>query len=189
MLCLRPAIRGGESSCASALAIHNVMLKERPDLLACLYDGYFHHRFGEQAPGEPPVTLERIPIFSFADGVATVIFIRGYIDLAVKEGHVQLRDDELAALDYFDEVANRPEIRLDYMMQPGDLNLMNNCHLLHSRTEFEDADDPARKRHLLRLWLRDDVRPIAPRAALHKGTSGILVQQGKGTYYATSASA
>ena len=187
MLCIRPAISGGESSCASALAIHNVMLKERPDLLACLYNGYFHHRRGEQAPGEAPLTPERIPIFSFADGVATVILIRGYIDLAVKEGLVQLSDDELAALDYLDEVANRPEIRLDYMMQAGDLNLMNNCHLLHSRTEFEDADAPAQKRHLLRLWLRDDGRPISQGAALHKGRSGILAQQGRGTYYQSAA--
>ncbi len=184
MLCIRPAMRGGESSCASALAIHNVMHEERPDLLACLYNGYFHHRFGEQAPGEPPVTPERIPIFSFANKVATVIFIRGYIDLAVKEGHVALSDAELAALDYFDDVANRPEIRLDYMMQAGDLNFMNNCHLLHSRSEFEDSDDPAKKRHLLRLWLRDDGRPISQGAALHKGRSGIVVQDGKGTYYA-----
>ncbi|MEM8977536.1 MAG: TauD/TfdA family dioxygenase [Pseudomonadota bacterium] len=183
MLCIRPALNGGESSCASALAIHNVMLEERPDLLACLYNGYFHHRFGEQAPGEPPVTPQRIPIFSFANKVATVIFIRGYIDLAVKEGHVALSDDELAALNYFDDVANRPEIRLDYMMQAGDLNFMNNCHLLHSRSEFVDSDDPAKKRHLLRLWLRDDGRPISQGAALHKGHSGIIVQDGKGTYY------
>ncbi len=187
MLCIRPARRGGASSCASALAIHNVMAKERPELLACLYEGYFHHRFGEQAPGEPPVTPERIPIFSFANGIATVIFIRGYIDLAVKEGHVRLSEDQLAALDYFEDVANRPEIRLDYMMQSGDLSIMNNCHLLHARTEFEDAEDPARKRHLLRLWLRDDTRPISAGAALHKGAAGIVVQQGKGTYYRAPA--
>ena len=183
MLCIRPAVGGGESSCASALAIHNVMLTERPDLLACLYNGYFHHRFGEQAPGEPLITPERIPIFSFADGVATVIFIRGYIDLAEKEGHVQLSNDERAALDYFEEVANRPEIRLDYMMQSGDLSIMNNCLLLHARSEFIDAEDPAQKRHLLRLWLRDDMRPISAGAALHKGPAGIVVQRGKGTYY------
>ena len=183
MLCIRPAVSGGESSCASALAIHNVMLTERPELLACLYNGYFHHRFGEQAPGEPLVTPKRIPIFSFADGVATVIFIRGYIDLAEKEGHVQLSNDERAALDYFEEVANRPEIRLDYMMQSGDLSIMNNCLLLHARSEFIDAEDPAQKRHLLRLWLRDDMRPISAGAALHKGSAGIVVQRGKGTYY------
>ena len=183
MLCIRPAVSGGESSCASALAIHNIMLVERPDLLACLYNGYFHHRFGEQAPGEPPVTPERIPIFSFANGIATVIFIRGYIDLAEKEGHVALSNDERAALDYFEEVANRPEIRLDYTMQSGDLSIMNNCLLLHARTEFIDSDDPLLKRHLLRLWLRDDQRPISSGAALHKGSAGIVVQRGKGTYY------
>ena len=189
MLCIRPAVSGGESSCASALSIHNVMLAERPELLACLYNGYFHHRFGEQAPGEPPITPERIPIFSFADGVATVIFIRGYIDLAEREGHVQLSDNERAALDYFEDVANRPDIRLDYLMEAGDLSIMNNCLLLHARTEFTDAEEAERKRHLLRLWLRDDMRPISSGAALHKGAAGIVVQQGKGTYYRAPASA
>ena len=33
--------------------------------------------------------------------------------------------------------------------------------MLHTRREFEDWPEPARKRHLLRLWLADSVgRPI-----------------------------
>jgi len=33
--------------------------------------------------------------------------------------------------------------------------------VVHSRTAYEDFDDPARKRHLLRLWLSTpDGRPL-----------------------------
>ena len=183
MLCIRPAARGGLSGYASALTIHNRMLAERPELLASLYRGYFHHRFGEQLPGEPPVTSDRIPIFSVTDGVPSVIYIRGYIDLAVEEGHVKLSDDEHDALDLMDSIANRPDVRLDFRMEPGEICFVNNCLVLHTRTAFEDAADPGLKRHLMRLWLRQDDRPMAPGVALHKGSAGILKQAGKGTYY------
>ena len=183
MLCVRPAAQGGLSGYASALTIHNEMLRERPDLVPLLYRGYYHHRFGEQAEGEPPVTRGRIPIFSVADGVPSVICIRGYIDLAAEEGHVRLTDAEREALDYMESIADRPDVRLDFLLEPGEATFTNNCLLLHTRTEFEDADDPARKRLLLRLWLREDDRPLSPGAALHKGAAGIEKRAGKGTYY------
>jgi hypothetical protein len=163
-----------------------VILAERPDLLAHLYNGYFHHRFGQQAPGESLVTAERVPIFSITDGVPSVIYIRGYIDLAISEGHVSPSEAELEALAYMEEVSERPDIRLDFRLEPGEVNFTNNCFLLHTRTEFEDSDDPAQRRHLLRLWLREESRPAAPGVVLHKG-SGIEKREGKGTYYTPPA--
>ena len=183
MLCIRPAMTGGISGYASALTIHNIMLEERPDLLHHLYKGYFHHRFGEQPLGETLITQERIPVFSVTDGVACVIFIRGYIDLAVEEGHVSLSAAEREALDHMDRIANRADVRLDFRLEPGEVAFTNNCHLLHTRTAFEDAEDPAARRHLLRCWMREDDRPMAPGVRLHKGLNGIEMQKGKGTYY------
>ncbi len=189
MLCIRPALAGGITGHASALAIHNTILAERPELLAPLYRGYFHHRFGEQPPGEPPVTAERIPIFSVTGDVPSVIYIRGYINLAVAEGHVALSERELEALDFLDQVANRPELRLDFRLEPGEVSFTNNCLLLHTRTAFEDSGEPALKRHLLRLWLREDDRPMAPGVVLHKGRAGIEARRGKGTYYTPTGTA
>ncbi len=183
MLCIRPAISGGLSGYASGLTIHNIMLKERPDLLSILYDGFYLHRFGEQLPGESPVTRVRIPVFSVVDNVPSVIFIRGYIDLAIDEGHVTLSDKEKEALNYMDEVCSRPDIRFEFLMEPGEMLFVNNCLIMHSRTQFEDSPDPALKRHLLRLWLRQDDRPASKGVLMHKGKSGIEKQEGKGTYY------
>jgi hypothetical protein len=185
MLCVRKAAEGGVSGYASALAMHNEILKSRPDLLTPLYNGYHHHLFGQQAPGDPPVTAARVPIFSATDNVPSVIYIRGYIDLTVAEGHVKLSDLELEALNYLDEVGNRDDIRLNFTLEPGEVNFTNNCFLLHTRTGFEDSPDPARKRRLLRLWLREDGRPAAPGVIVHKG-DGIGAQEGKGTYYTPS---
>ena len=39
--------------------------------------------------------------------------------------------------------------------RPGDMQFLKNAAVLHKRTAYEDWDDPARKRHLLRLWLVD----------------------------------
>ncbi len=183
MLCIRPAISGGLSGYASGITIHNIMLQERPDLLSILYNGFYLHRFGEQWPGEPLVTNCRIPVFSVMDNIPSVIFIRGYIDLAVDEGHVTLTDLEQEALAYMDEVSNRSEVRIDFLMEPGEMMFVNNCLIMHSRTEFEDSADPALKRHLLRLWLREDDRPASKGVLMHKGISGIEKQDGKGTYY------
>lgn len=189
MLCIRAAIEGGLSGYASALTIHNIMLVERPDLLGHLYNGFHHHRFGEQPQGEPLVTRERIPIFSVTDGVPSVIFIRGYINLAVDEGHVTLSDGELEALNYMEEVSNRPGVRLNFLMEPGDLLFVNNCLILHTRTAFEDSDNPNLRRHLMRLWLRQDDRPASDGVIVHKGKAGIEKQDGKGTYYKGDAAA
>ena len=189
MLCVRPAIEGGISGYASALTIHNIMLQERPELLPLLYRGYYHHRFGEQAPGDPHVTKERIPIFSVAHGVPSVIYIRGYIDLAVEEGHVVLTGPEREALDVLDEISNRSDVRLNFLMEPGDIIFTNNCLLLHTRSAFEDAKEPARRRSLLRLWLREDDRPMSHGALLHKGYDGIQRRDGKGTYYVPTVDA
>jgi hypothetical protein len=188
MLCIRKAMEGGTSGYASALAVHNEILATKPELLGPLYNGFHHHRFGEQPPGEPVVTKERIPTFSVTDGVPNVICIRGYIELAVDEGHVALSDLEMEALDTFEALADQPEFRLDLTIEPGEATFMNNCCILHTRTAFEDSPDPAQKRLLFRLWLREDERPSAPGVIVHKG-QGILPREGKGTYYTADSSA
>ena len=54
----------------------------------------------------------------------------------------------------FDRVMADPALRLDMMLEPGDLQFANNYAVLHSRTEFEDHEDLALRRKMLRLWLK-----------------------------------
>jgi len=47
--------------------------------------------------------------------------------------------------------------------EQGDIQFLHNHVILHTRTAFEDWPEPERRRHLLRLWLRDDDgRPVVP---------------------------
>jgi len=69
------------------------------------------------------------------------------------EGVPQLGARQQEALDLLDAVLRRPEVMYSMYLQPGDMQVLNNHVTLHSRTEFEDHDDPALKRCLFRLWL------------------------------------
>ena len=180
MFCLRKAWKGGLSGYASALAVHDEILATRPELLEPLWRGFHLHRFGEHPPGESPYSPVRVPVFSERDGVTTVIMIRGYIDMAADEYDLPITELERDALDTFDEIANRPEFRLDFMLDPGDAIMFNNCAILHKRTGFEDHAEPGRKRHLMRLWLVDwDGRRTVDAVKIHKGPDGIPRQEGR----------
>jgi hypothetical protein len=52
-----------------------------------------------------------------------------------------------------ESIANEPALYLDMDFEPGDIQLLKNSAILHKRTAYEDWPDPARRRHLLRLWL------------------------------------
>ena len=52
-----------------------------------------------------------------------------------------------------------PELWVELTIERGQIQYLNNRHFAHSRTAFRDAEEPSRKRHLLRLWNRDEGRP------------------------------
>ena len=64
-----------------------------------------------------------------------------------------MSDAQHAAIDLLDDILRRPSVMYAMHLAPGDMQLLNSHVTLHSRTEFEDHDDPAAKRLLFRLWL------------------------------------
>ena len=60
----------------------------------------------------------------------------------------------LAFILFAGHVHMRPELRIDMMLEPGDIQLANNHLVLHSRTSFVDHNDIHQRRKLLRLWLK-----------------------------------
>jgi hypothetical protein len=188
MLCVQKAAAGGLSGYASAHTIYNEILASRPELLEPLVSGFRYHRRGEEQPGEPVITPYRVPILSESEGALSVVFLRAYIEMAARELGAPLTEREVAALDYFEEVGRRDDVMLTFMLEPGEAIFFNNCTMLHNRTSFEDHPDPARKRHLLRLWLMlDGGRPLTADIHAYKGTRGILGHPGSSTYYRGNA--
>jgi hypothetical protein len=150
LLCLGMAAEGGLSVIVSAPAVYNAIRQERPDLLEILARGFYHHRRGEQAPGEGPISAERIPVFSFHNGLLHCCYNRNPIMWAQKEG-VVLSPQEIEALDYLDAVTARPQMQLAMDLQVGDIQYLNNYVCFHSRGEYHDG--PNHRRHLLRIWV------------------------------------
>jgi hypothetical protein len=170
LLCLREAARGGDSLLVSALSIFNELRHTRPDLLARLLVPMAHDRRGEVPVGQDP--WFKIPVFSWHAGLLSVFYQRQYFDSAQRfAGAPRLTELDMAALDAFDALANDARLNFSMRLAPGDLQFVHNHVLLHDRTGFEDHEDPARRRHLLRLWLAaPGARELPPAFAARYGT-------------------
>lgn len=152
LLCLHPAKAGGESSVTSAAAVHNAMLEARPDLLHVLAAPIHRDRRGEYIEGKAP-TYEA-PVFCHHAGHMTVTFVRRFVESASRHpGVPPVAPALVEAMDLLEELAESDALRLDMDFRAGDIQWINNLTTFHSRTEFEDWAEPAKRRHLLRLWL------------------------------------
>lgn len=152
LLFLETAYQGGESLLASSMTVYNELLRRQPETLRELMRGYYYDRRGDHPPGENPVSPERIPVFSFHNGLLHCCYNRNNINFAPAKTRVPLTETEVAALDAMDQIAEDPEIHYRMVMNKGDMQFVNNFVILHSRTEFTDWPD-GRARHLIRLWL------------------------------------
>jgi len=172
LLCLRRAKSGGLSSVASATTLFNILLRERPDLLAVLARGFEFDRRGEATPFQGEVS-GKLPVFACVDGDLSVRYVGQAIRTARKKLGVPFTEEETAALDHLDAAARREEVHFSMMLEPGDMQFCNNYLVLHSRTAFEDWPEPARRRHMLRLWLKIHVfRKLDPVQCDHDAESG-----------------
>jgi hypothetical protein len=160
LLCLHPAKRGGLSTIVSSVAIHDEIVRRRPDLAAVLYGPFY---FDRRRPSEEE-SFYASPVFSFYGGRLSTRYGRSYIESAQRGSRVpRLTGVQVEAMDLFDALARSPELSMAMRFQPGDIQLLNNWVILHARTAYEDHPEPDRKRELLRLWLTLRVEwPLAP---------------------------
>ena len=164
LLCLRTAKSGGLSRIASTGAIFNLILEARPDLARTLTEATYRDRRGEIPEGREP--WYRLPVFNFHDGRLLTNYVRSVIQKAQRFPEVpRLTDEQVEAFDFLDRTAANPAVYLELEFEPGDIQLLCNHYILHSRTAYEDYPEPERKRHLLRLWMACNEGP-APAACL-----------------------
>jgi hypothetical protein len=161
LTCFNAARAGGMSMVSSSVTAHNMLVSEQPSLAATLHVPFHFSRQAEQAPDEGPTYPN--PVYDEADGRLFSKWNRNRVISAQKIADVPpLTPDQRAAVDALDAVLRRDEVMYSMHLQPGDMQIINNHVTLHSRTEFEDFDDPARKRLLFRLWLAPPASPRLP---------------------------
>ena len=179
LFCLQTAKRGGGSLIASSVAIHNKIARDRPDVLAVLYEPYCWSWRGQNKPEDPSFYTQ--PVYGQKDGHFISRYLRSTIDFSREEpGAMPQSEEQVEALDYLDSVIADPEFYFEMMFEPGDIQFVNNHVIYHARREFEDDPSTGRHRHLLRLWLSmPNSRPLpASFGALYKDQSAGAVRGG-----------
>jgi hypothetical protein len=184
LLCLNTAKVGGASYLASSMTVYKEVLTRRPELMPALFEPFPTDRRGEVPEGMKP--WFDIPVFHWYAGRLSCIYVRQYIESAQKHFPEARRLDsaQREAMDLMDDLCNDPSIHLAMEFLPGDIQLLHNHQILHSRSDFENWPEPERHRHLLRLWLAPpEARPLphvfAPRyGSVTPGARGGIAVKG-----------
>src|SRR5262245_41672128 len=152
LLCLNASKSGGASRIASSVTIYNRILERRPDLAKVLTEDFYRSSSGEISPGDLPYI--KAPIFAFVEGIFSATGLGAAVEKAQRiPGVPKFTPAQAEAAEVYRQTVE--ECALDIDFKRGDIQFLNNFVMLHTRREYEDWPDPARKRHLLRLWLSD----------------------------------
>ncbi|HTV45808.1 MAG TPA: TauD/TfdA family dioxygenase [Stellaceae bacterium] len=155
LLCLRQAVRGGHSRVLSFHTAHNRMQTRCPERLARLYEPFWFDRQREFHPGESPVFAA--PVFAGDSEIKARFSVH-----QINSGYA-LRGEPLdpageAAIATLLDIFEEDDLSIDFDLEPGQIQFVDNRALGHSRTAFVDDPQPEARRHLVRLWLRDGGR-------------------------------
>ncbi len=163
--CLQAAKNGGESYLVNVRSIHDAIGKGHPELLDVLYQGFPHWQVEGQLGGPGPAPHCR-PIFMLQNGQVSCTHYRPFLEKAVQALNTPLTSQQIKALDLFDQYANAAEFALRFYLEPGQTLILHNRTVLHARTDYEDWEDPAKRRHLLRVWI--DAPGLLPVSTEHE---------------------
>ena len=179
LACWHKAESGGRSTIGSGIGIHDEIARRDPHALALLYGGYQYHLLGEEADGASPFTPYRVPIFAEVDGAVSVHYQRTGIAAGHRASGVPLSDEDIHALDLFDEVARMPEFRLEFDLERGDMLVINNYTVMHARGGVKNNPAPERIRRFIRLWPSGEHFRKVPKEFEHFDGPGVPPQPGK----------
>jgi len=153
LFCLESAREGGLSRFTSLVTAHNELRRRRPELLARLYRPFHWDRQGEHAPDAPRVSTQ--PVYEYAGGTLAARYYEDYIVNGSRMAGAQLDDEGRQALEAMRQIVDDPASWVEFRIEKGQLQYLNNRQFAHSRTAFTDAG-PGQGRHMLRLWNRDE---------------------------------
>jgi alpha-ketoglutarate-dependent taurine dioxygenase len=159
LLCLRKAMSGGHSRVISFHTAHNALLARFPKRLARLYEPFWFDRQREFHPGESPIFAA--PVFAGAAEIEARFSVHQINSGYALKGD-PLDDEGAAAIAAMFEIVEEDGLSVDFDLEPGQMQFVDNRALGHSRTAFVDYPVPEARRHLIRLWLRDHGRRAYP---------------------------
>jgi hypothetical protein len=161
LLCLQTASEGGLSAVANSVALHNELVRQRPDLATELYEPQPYDFRGEQPAGARG--WYPMPVFTHWGDRLFVRLISAYIFASQRhEDAPRLTPAAREALKWLHAQAESGRYSVIMDFRPGDMQFVNNYHVLHGRTAYTDDPATGRVRHLKRLWLETEILEDRP---------------------------
>ncbi|KAJ5151337.1 uncharacterized protein N7482_010589 [Penicillium canariense] len=170
LLCIAKSLSGGESDIASTHHVFNVLQERHPDVVQTLVEpNWYFDRKGEVSEGQEPwirgsifyLENERAGdnprVYARFDPMNVTSLSR--FNSGPNAQIPPLSEKQKYAMEIFEKTCG--ELALHMILAPGDIQFLSNSHVFHARTAYTDhppgaVDDdgqPARRRHLMRLWL------------------------------------
>jgi alpha-ketoglutarate-dependent taurine dioxygenase len=156
LYCINPAREGGVSRFVSLVSVHNGMARRHPALLARLYRPVPWDRQAEHAPGDAKIA--RRPVVQYDGGAFMACVNEKLVETGAELAGEPLDAEARDALTAMRAILDSPELAVELTIQRGQVQLINNRAFAHARTDFTDAAEPHLKRHMIRLWTREEGR-------------------------------
>jgi len=157
LFCLQPAQEGGSSRFVSLMTVHNEMRHQHPELLPRLYRPFWWDRQAEHGPDEAKCCAH--PVYRYDGHILTARYYEDYVLNGYKLAGEALDAEAVEALEAMRTISDAPENWVEFRVEKGQLQYINNRRFAHSRTAFIDAQPPHLRRHMVRLWNRNTGTP------------------------------
>jgi alpha-ketoglutarate-dependent taurine dioxygenase len=157
LLCLQSAPEGGLSRFVSLVTAHDELLHHRPHALERLYRPFRWDRQAEHGPEDPKFATH--PVFARDGRALTVRYYDDYIVNGSRLAGEALDAEGSEALAAMRAIVEAPENWIEFRVEQGQFQYIDNYRFAHSRTAFRDAHGAGIRRHMLRFWNRDEGTP------------------------------
>ncbi len=157
LFCLQTAQSGGMSRLVSLVTAHHEMRRRHPDLIERLYQPFVWDRQAKHGPDDAPYSVR--PVFAYDGEHLSARYYDDYIRKGYALAGEVLDAHGQEALDALQTIVNDPENWVEFRLESGQIQYLNNRQFAHARTQFADAHAASIKRHLIRCWYRNEGLP------------------------------
>jgi len=158
LLCIQTAKKGGMSGLISLETVYNLLLEDFPEVLPRLYEPFYFDRQAEHPPEDQRWSFK--PVFLTQGDKFVAHFNPRRVEHGYEMQGKEMDGPTRDAIQALQRVSERSGLGKDFEFQRGQIQIVNNKRLAHRRTAFRDWPEPERRRHLVRIWLRDAGRPF-----------------------------
>lgn len=158
LFCLQTAREGGMSGLISLETVYNRLLEHHRDVLPRLHQPFYFDRQREHGPKDSLTNSKPVVHYNgraIAFCLSPRLIQQGY-EVVGEEMDAETTDAVHALID----ATEQPGLGKSFKFERGQIQIVNNTQLGHRRTAYTDYDEPEKRRHLVRIWIRDRGRPF-----------------------------